>query len=325
MHWAAPAYAWLLLLIVPAAILLRLAARNRKRTLMELTGDRGGTPPLSWRVRRGLARTLQAAAFMLIVAALCRPQWGQVATQQHSQGLDILIALDVSRSMLADDVSPNRLEAAKAAVAGLLPRLRGDRIGLIAFAGSAFLVCPLTTDYGTFAEVLAELGPESLPLGGTSLAGALNEARRSHAGRSEGGRILILISDGEDHGNEADAAAALRGAGIAVYSVMAGTPKGGLIPLPGGDFLRSPDGAIVKSSSRSAALQAIAAATGGYRLDLSADRKALETLYATDLSKRERRDVHSTRYQLAERFQIPLALALLLLFIEPFVIARSKP
>ncbi len=321
--WAAPGYAWLLLLAAPAALLCRRAAELRRRDLLRLVGEGGVAVDRHWPIRLVLA-----AVFLLLVAALCRPQWGEVAVQQQVRRLDILIALDVSRSMLADDLSPNRLAVAKQAVAGLLPRLEGDRVGLIAFAGSAFLVCPLTRDYATFAAVLEEAGPDSLPLGGSALASALAEAGRAFAGTGGRGKVLIVISDGEDHmGGDAELAAAaqaLQRAGVAVHAVAVGTLAGGLIPLAAGEFLRDREGAIVKSRLQVAPLRTLASGTGGRTLDLARDPQALATLHASVLSGLERQDTVTTRKRLAERFQLPLALALVLLMIQP-LLGRPGP
>jgi len=325
MHWAAPEYAWLLLLGLPAVFLLRRAQLRRRRDMIQLAGESQVLP------RQWLAFSLPAFAFVLLVAALCRPQWGHEPLRQQSRGGDILVALDVSRSMLADDLVPNRLAAAKQAIRGLLARLRGDRIGLIAFAGSAFQVCPLTSDYGAFADVLAETGSASIPLGGTSLAAPLNEARRVFTGDQGRGKYLIVISDGEDHGSAdqggdlAAAAQALRGAGVTIYSVAAGSVAGGLVPLPGGEFLRNRQGAIVRSRMQLEPLRSLANATGGRHYDLASDPQALDSLYATELSAREKRVIQGTRQQLADRYQYPLALALLLLLLEPLIPGRGKP
>jgi len=325
MNWAAPESAWLLLLAVPAGFLVRRAVVQRHHGLRLVAGDAALPLARSLRVRQLLAFLLPAVAALLVILALCRPQWGYVTLQQPTRALDILVALDVSRSMLADDLPPTRLAAAKNAVAGLLPQLRGDRIGLIAFAGSAFLVCPLTQDYSTFAAVLAETGSDSIPLGGTSLAGALHEALRAFGSKDERGKFLILISDGEDHGRDwAAAIEALRRSGVTIYSVAAGTLAGGLIPLPGGEFLKNRQGAIVRSRLQTVPLQALASKTGGRLLDLAHDPQALGKLYATELSARERRDIRRTRQQPVERFQFPLALALLLLLIEPCFGRRGK-
>lgn len=322
MHWAAPEYAWLLLLAIPASFLLLRAEGLRRRDMILLldTSKRYGPG------RPRLTLTLTAAASLLIIATLCRPQWGQEALRQESRGLDILVALDVSRSMLADDLPPTRLAAAKRAIGGLLAQLRGDRIGLIAFAGSAFQVCPLTSDYGTFAEVLAETGRASIPLGGTTLAAPLAEARRVFAGNDGRGKYLILVSDGEDHGGDATAAAAaLRGAGVTIYGLAAGSDSGGLIPLPGGTFLKDGRGAIVRSRMRAETLRDLATAGGGRLYELAGDPHALDKLYATELSSRERQAMQATRPRLADRYQYPLALAVLLLAIAPLVAGRGKP
>lgn len=324
MTWAAPAYAWLLLLALPAWLLARWAAQRRKRDLVRLSGEGGGQAPRSTRVRRQLRWWLQAIASTLIIAALCRPQWGQVPTQQRSRGSDILIALDVSRSMLADDMKPNRLVAAKQSIAELLPRLAGNRIGLIAFAGSAFMLCPLTTDYETFANALLQTNPDVLPLGGTSLASALEEAKRAFGEPAGKGNVLIVISDGENHSGDTKAAAdALRAAGVTIHAVTVGSAAGGLIPLPEGQFLKSRDQTIVRSRMQDEPLRTIAAETGGRQLDLTATPKALEQLLSMDGADQAWQDREGTRSQLEDRFQIPLIMALLLLLAEPLIARRS--
>ena len=326
MHWAAPEYAWLLLLGVPAALLLRRARARRGDAMLQLAGERPAAP-----ARRWPAHVLPGFAFVLMVAALCRPQWGHEPLAQESRGGDILVALDVSRSMLADDLGPNRLAAAKQALRGLLGRLQGDRIGLIAFAGSAFQVCPLTSDYGAFADVLAEAGSATIPLGGTSLAAPLREARRVFTGYAGRGKTLILISDGEDHatadhgGDLAAAAQALRGVGVTLHSVAAGSAAGGLIPLAGGEFLKNGRGVIVRSRMQAAPLRHLASAGGGRHYDLSSDPGALESLYATELSAREGAAIQGTRRRLADRYQYPLVLALVLLLLAPLVAGRGEP
>ncbi len=332
MTWAAPAYAWLLLLALPALLLLRWARSQRQAAWRQLS-DAGEVPGGSaWRA------WLPFVVFLLLVTALCRPQWGQVAMARQTLGRDLIIALDVSRSMLADDLAPNRLDNAKRAIAGLIPHLRGERIGLIAFAGSAFLVCPLTSDYATFAGALAEVGPDSIPLGGSVLTGALNEAGRAFGNSSIGknsqahGKVLIVISDGEDHGDAnsntngeselTQAAQTLRATGVSLHSVAAGTRMGGLIPLPGGAFLKNRAGDIVTSRLQTAPLNAIAPEAQTWAL--SAGPQVLAKLYATHASTWEKHDSSATRPIPAERYQFPLTLALLLLLVEPWLNRRDK-
>ena len=325
-NWAAPEYAWLVLLGLPAAFLIRRAATRRRRDLRLLAGE-GGMPTARFTpARQWLGHLGLGVAFLLVVVALCRPQWGEMTQREHSRGADILIALDVSRSMLADDLSPNRLAVAKRAVLELLPELRGDRVGLIAFSGSAFLVCPLTSDHDAFAAVLAEAGPDTLPLGGTTLAGALKEARRAFGDHAQRGRFLVVISDGEDHGGDVvEAAKSLGGLDIRVHGLAVGSPAGGLIPLAEGEFLRDRQGAIVKSRQHPGLLSAMAAVGGGRYLDLTADPKALVGLYAAAVSEADRGEIVRARRLLIERFQLPLALALFLLLLEPFVRPRDPP
>ncbi len=325
-NWGAPEQAWLLLLALPAALLLRRAAARRRRDLRLLAGE-GAMPDTRFApARQWLAYLVPGAAFLFIVVALCRPQWGEVTRREQVLGVDILVALDVSRSMLADDLSPSRLAVAKGAVLELLPELRGDRIGLIAFAGSAFLACPLTSDHEAFAAALAEAGPDSLPLGGTTLAGALKEARRAFGDHPDRGRFLVVISDGEDHGGEVvEAARDLGRLGVRVHGLAVGTADGGLIPLADGQFLKDRQGAIVKSRQNPGVLSAMAAAGGGRYLGLSADPRALVGLHAAEVSAGDRREISRTRRIPVERFQWPLALALLLFLLEPFVVPRDPP
>jgi Ca-activated chloride channel family protein len=322
MSWAAPAYFWLSLLAVPLVALAAWGCNRRRQGMTRLIGAGDTVPAMLHPGRRArfARRVLLSAACLLLIVTLCRPQWGIIAENHQTQGVDILIALDTSRSMLADDLHPTRLAAAREAIAALTAKLRGDRIGLLAFAGSAFLVCPLTTDYGVFNGVLAETGVDTIPLGGTSLAAPLNEARRAFPGHEGGARVLILVSDGEDHGGDyAAAAKSLHDTGVTVYTVAAGTLQGGLIPLPQGEFFKDRRGVVVKSRLQPAPLQEIAAAAGGRKLDLAAGRTALADLYAGELAALERKDIWSVRQRLRERFQIPLTLALVLLAIEPFI------
>lgn len=308
MTFAAPEFAWLLLpLLLPAAALL--ARRQR------LTWAPSQTRP--WRA------VLWLPAGLLLVAALCRPQWGEVSVRQENPGRDFLFALDVSRSMLADDLAPRRLAAAKQAIARLLPELQGDRLGLLAFAGTAFLVCPLTQDQDAFARALEEAGPDSLPLGGSNLAAALNEAQRALS--SGAGKTLILLTDGEDHaGGAPEAARALAAAGITLHVVGVGAPAGGLLPLETGDFVRDRQGALVRSRLDAATLAALAQAGGGRLMNLGQDALALQRLHDETLSRQALQTRSGERRVLQERFQIPLGLALALLVLAELLPNRRR-
>jgi Ca-activated chloride channel homolog len=321
MTWAAPAYLGLGWLAVPLLFLALWSARRRRRGFASLTGTRD-TPLFARGRGTDIARGgLLSLAAALLVIACCRPQWGEVAEEHQSEGVDILVALDTSRSMLADDLSPTRLSAAKQAVTALTAKLQGDRIGLIAFAGSAFVVCPLTADYGVFSGALDETGVDTIPLGGTSLAAALKEAREVFSRSVKGGKVLIVVSDGEDQGGgvPGEYQAQVKGlhdAGVAVYSVAAGTRQGGLIPLAQGDFLKDRRGAVVKSRLQPALLQELATAGGGRLIELAGAPTALAELYRHELAGLERKAQRGVRARLRERFGIPLALALALLSLE---------
>lgn len=321
--WAAPEFAWLLLLAIPGGVLLSWSKAKQRATWLRLGGDTAG------HARYSVGDWLPPAlAFLLVVVALCQPQWGRIAQAEHDLGRDILVVLDVSRSMLADDLPPNRLHQARTAVTGLLPHLRGERIGLIAFAGTAFLVCPLTHDYATFADALAETGPNSIPVGGSLLSSALKEALLAFSRSKSQGKVLIVISDGEDHGGASDRLAlqqtvqALKTAGVSIHGVAAGTAAGGLIPLAPGQFHKNANGEIVTSRLHSETLSAISGEATS--VALSQDAQALQTIYTTHSATWAAKASLKQTQRLAERYQIPLALALLLLLIAPLIRRRDR-
>lgn len=325
MAWGAPDYAWLLLLLVPTKILLTWANRRRNSDFARVSGGMQGLLPASALPSHWRRQALLTTAAGLAILALCRPQWGTEPVKQSSRGPDILIALDVSRSMLADDMIPNRLEAAKLSIMSLLTKLQGQRVGIIAFAGTAFMTCPLTTDYETAANVLRQTDATTIPLGGTSLAGALREAQRAFGERPQPGSVLIVISDGENH-DDADttAAQALASAGVVIHAVSVGTRSGGLIPLANGQFLKRADGTIVKSRLQVEPLRAITAHAAGREVNLSDHPDALMNLIADSGIGKPWLDSQTRELQFRDRFQIPLALALLLLLLEPLLVAGSR-
>ena len=270
------------------------------------------------------------AAIVFGLLALTRPQWGYQWKETKRRGVDILIALDVSHSMLASDVKPSRLERAKLALRDFATQLKGDRIGLIAFAGSAFLQCPLTTDTNGFLLSLEGVDPSTIPRGGTSISGAIREAIRTYAGTSRKDKTLILITDGEDHeGDPLDAAEEAKKQGIVIHAIGIGTREGELISFPEQDgqkeFLKDTQGNVVKSSLNEKVLQDIALATGGLYVRATTAEFGLELLYRQQLSALEKTEVAGKMIRdYHERFQIFLALALLSLLAEIFVSARRR-
>ena len=305
-------YLWLIpvVLIVTAIALFAELRRERYLGLFvepSLSDQLTRLPRRGWRIA-GVAATMTAAAF--IAMALMRPQWGVIPEERTSKGLDIVIALDLSRSMLADDIQPSRLAVAKLSIDKLLGNLSGDRIGVVGFAGTAFILCPLTSDYAIVRRILDDVGPDSIPLGGSSISSALNEAQRAFLATPKGGRILVLVTDGEDHaGGIATALQHLQREDVAVVAALVGTDSGGLIPLPGGNFVKDRQGAVVKSRASFATVKeidpaAISLQPGGTSLELLLQRARSTGIETMHKERRHRR---------AERFQIPLVVSIILL------------
>ncbi len=298
---------------------------------------------LAWR-KKYLKSFLFSLGLVLCLLSLARPQWGFQWQEVRRKGLDILIALDTSKSMLAQDLKPSRIERSKLAIRDLVKHLKGDRIGLIAFSGSAFLQCPLTVDYGGFLLSLDSIDTDIIPEGGTNLSSAISEAIRSYAAGQRAAvglpiaqaagqkkyKVLVIITDGEDHrGNALSAAEEAKKEGIAVFCVGIGSKDGELIPLKSPDgqagFLKDRQGNVVKTRLDETLLQKIALTTAGSYVRSSPTEFGLELLYRERLSKLEKRELEgklAKHYE--ERFQIPLALAFLLLLVEPLVSERKK-
>jgi Ca-activated chloride channel family protein len=218
--------------------------------------------------------------------------------------------------MRAEDIEPTRLAAAKSAINKLLDTLSGDRIGIIAFSGTAFTVCPLTTDYSIARQIVNDLAPESLPYGGSALATVFQEAQRSFRVTKNGGRVLIVVSDGEDHaGNIASALQILQETGVTVLAAIAGTESGGLMPLPVGGYVKDQNGAVVKSHASRTVMVAI----DPEAVTLGREGNGLELLLQRARSVGSVTEHKEQRQRLAERFQLPLAGALLLLSVATCV------
>jgi Ca-activated chloride channel family protein len=285
------------------------------------------TANLSVRLRT-TKRWLILLGVLLCTLALAAPQVGFEWQETQRRGVDVLVAVDVSRSMNARDVSPDRLGRAKLAVRDLVAGLEGDRLGLIAFAGTAFLQCPLTLDDAAFRRALAALDPEVIPAAGSNLASALDAARKALASEHRNIKLLILLSDGEDlRGGALKAARKAAEAKIRVYTVGVGTPAGELIPASdaAGDFLKDAEGRIVKSKLDEATLERVASLTGGFYVPLGPRGEGIETIIRDALASLPREELASRMRRVPQnRYAWPLGLALLLLAIEPWVDERSR-
>jgi Ca-activated chloride channel family protein len=269
--------------------------------------------------RRRAQRGLLLAALALLFVALAGPLVGYRWELISRRGNEIIFAVDTSRSMSTPDVKPDRLTRAKLAIDDFTNELDGDAVGLVAFAGSAFLVCPITLDYGAFHESLNAVDINTIPRGGTNITGAIREAQAALRRRPGSDKILILVTDGEDLEGDAlvAAQAAARQDGLKIYTIGVGTPQGDLIPVgttEGSGFVKDEAGAFVKSKLDEPALKAIAAATGGLYAPLGAQGQGFETIYKSGLAPMLKHDVASRRQKIyTERYQWPLAASLGLL------------
>ncbi len=281
--------------------------------------------------RRQLKRVLVIAGVACVAIALARPLIGFRWEEAIRNGLDVMFAVDTSKSMLAQDVKPDRLTRAKMAVEDLLGKMDGDRVGLVAFAGNSFLQCPLTLDYDAFRQSLDALDTKIIPRGGTDIAAAIRETEATFEGNGNNERILILLTDGEDlEGNALDAAHAAAKSGLKIFTVGVGSPNGELIPATdetgGTQFTKDAFGQFVKSRLDETMLKQIAEATGAMYQPLGQQAQGLETIYSQGLAQFTRRELASRQQKVyLERFQWPLALGLLCLVLEPLIgIRRHK-
>jgi Ca-activated chloride channel family protein len=271
-----------------------------------------------------LKAVLMVAAVVLLVAALARPRWGYHFEDIKRVGVDIIVAVDVSRSMLAEDISPSRLERARRKLHDFTGMLDGDRIGLVAFAGNSFLQCPLTLDYGAFSMFLEYLSPDMIPVPGTDMAAAIRTATRAFNRRERTSKALILITDGENHaGDVLQAAQEARREGIRIFAIGIGTPDGTPVPaIDGkGGFMQDRSGSLVLSRLDEKTLQKIALETGGAYVRSVTGDLDLETIYhgaiKKDVEQKELSSARRKRWE--ERFQWFAALGLLCCVLEFFI------
>ncbi len=331
MRFEHPQILWLLLVIPTAlAVFFWWAMRSRQRLLTRfvearlLTQLTVGISPARQKVRF----TFLILAAALVIVALARPQHGFDLEDVQQRGLDIMVAIDTSKSMLATDITPDRLERAKLAALELMQKAGTDRMGLVAFAGDAFLECPLTIDNTAFQQSVQALDVNSIPQGGTALAAAINTALTAFKEKDHH-KVLVLLTDGED--NDAGALEAAQNAakdGLKIFTIGIGTAAGELLRVTdangNSDYVRDDQGNVVKSHLNEALLQQIAGAADGFYLPLRGGN-TIDTLYERGLAslpKSEGAEKLVRRYH--EQFQWPLAAAILLLLAEMFLPERKR-
>jgi Ca-activated chloride channel family protein len=332
MSFGAPQWLWGLLLI-PILIALFIRAEHRGlRRLQEFVSARL-LPQLAGTVnrpRRVLRFALLLLGLSLALFSLAQPRWGYTFEDVKRKGLDLLIAVDTSRSMLSNDVQPNRLERVKLAAQDLIHELQGDRVGLIAFAGRAFLQAPLTIDYEAVMESVNDLDTTTIPEGGTNISSAIALAMQSFGKSAVGNRALIIFTDGEElSGDAVNVAKTATDAGVRIFTVGVGTPQGSLIPITSENgetaFVKDSAGQVVKSKLDDKRLREIAQATGGFYVHLENGPRTMQQIYNEGLAKMQAAeiDVRLSRRPI-ERYEWPLGAALAALALSMLIGERKR-
>lgn len=271
--------------------------------------------------KRRIKHSIIVLAIFLLFVSLARPQYGFKWVEVKRKGIDILFALDTSKSMLAADIKPNRLQRARFGIMDFVNQLEGDRIGLMPFAGSSYLMCPLTLDYDAFVQSLNTVTTDIIPKGGTNISAVIEEAENV-LDNDTNHKILILLTDGENlQGDALEAAAKAQEKGMTIYTVGVGTPGGELIPIAGkggsGSFVKNEEGKYVTSKLDESTLKQIAETTEGLYVPLGNSGEGLEQIYQQKLQLIPKEELAEKRHKVPlERFSWPLAAAMLLLLLE---------
>ena len=332
MQFGNPTNFWWLAVLPVLIVFLVWAYRARRRAL-----ERFASPPLSDKLAASVSRPARRWKAVLLVAgilfgalALAQPRWGFEWREVKRKGVDVFVLLDVSKSMLTEDVRPNRLTQAKYACEDLLAKLQGDRVGLIAFAGTAFVQCPLTVDYEAFRLTLKDASPGIIPRGGTAIGPAIRTALKAFEAGEGRDRAIVLITDGEQ--TESDALAAAEEAakaGVHIYAIGVGTADGELIPVredgKAMEFLKDQEGKVVKSRLDEATLKQLALKTQGIYVRSAAGDFGMDTIYEKGIGQLQRQEAEAKlQKRYFERFQWPLGIGFALLMLEAFVSDRRK-
>lgn len=324
-----PAYLYLLVLVPILALIRFYSYRNQKKRLRKF-GDpnllKELMPDVS-RWRPSVKFWLLEAALTLMIVMLARPQMGTRISHEKRTGIETIIAMDISNSMLAEDVVPSRLERSKMMVENLVDNFTNDKIGLIVFAGDAFVQLPITSDYVSAKMFLSSIDPSMIQTQGTDIATAISMATHSFTPEENIGKAIIIITDGEDHeGGATEAAEEAKKLGMRVYVLGVGSVKGSPIPVPGtGDYMRDNTGEVVMSALNEQMCREVAQAGGGAYIHVENNSSAQRQL-DEELDKLEKRETESTIYSdYDEQFQAVGILALLLLLIEICIFDRKNP
>jgi Ca-activated chloride channel homolog len=319
-----------LLLLLPAIILLYIINNIRKKNALKRLGDvdlvRRLVPEMS-RIRPLIKIALQLVAVAAGVIMLARPQFGSKIEDVKKQGVEVIIALDVSNSMLAEDIQPDRLTRAKQAISRLVDNLDNDKIGLIVFAGDAYIQIPITTDYISAKMFLSAINPNMVPKQGTAIGAAINLGVRSFSPGEGKSKAMIIITDGENHEDdpvkEAEEASK---AGIIIHTIGIGSTEGVPIPVINNgrkDYLKDADGNTVITKLDEEILKKVALSTNGNYVRANNSNIGLDRIFS-DIKKMKKQDLESTMYtEYDDQFQIFAAIVLLMLVVD-FIIMERK-
>lgn len=320
------------LLIIPVLVLIFIFSNVNKKKRLKKFGDINIInvliPDYS-KSRPILKFIFLTLSITFLILGLANPQIGSKLEQVKRKGIELMIALDVSNSMMAEDIQPNRLERAKQAISKLIDNLENDRIGLIIFAGDAFIQLPITTDYTSAKMFLNSINTGSVPVQGTSIGKAIELGMRSFSTEDDKNKAIIIITDGENHeDNGTDAANNAYKKGITVHTIGMGLPQGAPIPVIGRygqrDFKTDKNGEVVISKLNETMLQQIASAGNGIYIRANNTTVGLSTLF-DELNKLEKKEIEGEIYsEYDDRFQYFLAISLFFLILEILIIERKN-
>ncbi|MFH1478330.1 MAG: VWA domain-containing protein [Candidatus Omnitrophota bacterium] len=332
MNWALPVFLNLLILIPILVIFFIFVAKSKERSL-RILGDMEVVKKISFSkdiARDHLKALLIILASFFLIISIARPQIGSRLVMNRRSGIDIIAAIDTSLSMKAQDIKPARLDKAKLELGSFIDKLKGDRIGILTFSGDSFVQCPLTLDYNAAKLFLDVIEVGIIPKPGTAIGEAIKKAVDSFVKKETKYKVLVLLTDGEDHESDPLGAGRLaKKEGVIIYTIGIGTKQGEPVPLIDGSgnvsgYKKDTSGEVVISKLDDSTLQRIAVMTGGKYYNATPSEFELENIYE-DISKMERKELSGRLFtQYEDRFQYFLAIALILVCLEFLIGDRKK-
>ena len=314
---------------MPVLVLVRLYGLRKRKAQLKKFGDpkllKALMPDVS-RMRRELKFWLMMAAVVLLVVMLARPQMGTKISQEQRRGIEVLIALDISNSMKAEDVVPSRLDKSKMLIENLVDNFTNDKVGLVVFAGDAFVQLPITSDYVSAKMFLQNIEPSLIAAQGTNLSDAIELSSKSFTKQENIGRAIIVITDGEDHeGGAIEAAKKAKKEGMRVFVLGVGSPKGSPIPNVDGGYMKDRSGQEVMSALNESMCKQVAEAGGGAYIHVDNTNIAQKQL-DNEIAKLQKGEIMNAVYsEYDEQFQAVGILLIIVLVIEALILETKSP